>query len=53
MRGFISMVAGSLGGAVGWWLGSYEGFMTAFFISIICTGVAVYFCRRLMNEYLP
>jgi hypothetical protein len=53
MKGLISMLAGSLGGALGWWLGSYEGVMTAFFVSIILTGVAVYYCRRLMNEYLP
>ena len=53
MRGFISMVAGSLAGALGWWLGAFEGVMTAFFVSIIFTGVAVYYCRRLMDEYLP
>jgi hypothetical protein len=53
MKGIATTIAASLGGGLGWWLGSREGVMTAFFVSVIFTAVAVYFCRRLMDEYLP
>lgn len=53
MRGIISFVAGSLGGALGWWLGRFEGVMTAFFLSVLGTAVAIYYARRLADEYLP
>jgi hypothetical protein len=47
------MLAGSLGGALGWWLGGLEGIMTAFFLSVLGTALGVYAARRLMDEYLP
>ena len=53
MKGLATLIAGSLGGALGWWLGSLRGVMTAFFLSVICTAVAGYYCRKVINEYLP
>jgi hypothetical protein len=53
MKGLATLIAGSLGGALGWWLGSFAGVMTAFFLSVIATAAAGYLCRRMMNEYLP
>jgi hypothetical protein len=53
MKGIIATLGGSLGGAVGWWLGKLAGVMTAFFLSILGTAVGVYLVRRLMAEYLP
>jgi hypothetical protein len=53
MRGFIAMLGGSLGGALGWWVGRLEGVMTAFFLSVVGTAAGVYVVRRLMEEYLP
>ena len=53
MKGIAAMIAGSLGGALGWWLGNFEGVMTAFFLSVIGTAGGVYLCRRVMDEYLP
>lgn len=53
MKGLIVTLLASLGGALGWWLGAFEGTMTAFFLSIIGTAVGVYFARRLIVEYLP
>ena len=47
------MVGGTLGSALGWWLGALEGIMTAFFLSVLGTGLGVYLARRLMDEYLP
>ncbi len=53
MKGFIVLVVSSIAGGIGWWLGAFEGVMTAFFVSVICTGVSIYYCRRLINQYLP
>jgi membrane protein YqaA with SNARE-associated domain len=53
VRGLIATIGGSLGGALGWWLGKLEGVMTAFFLSILGTAAGVYLVRRLMEEYLP
>jgi hypothetical protein len=47
------MLAGSLGGGIGWWLGGQVGVMTAFFLSILGTAVAMYFTRKWIAEYLP
>ncbi|HSB53712.1 MAG TPA: hypothetical protein VLD58_05125 [Gemmatimonadales bacterium] len=53
MKWLISLVAGSLGGALGWWLGNLEGVMTGFFLSVIGTAVATYYAKRMIDEYLP
>lgn len=53
MKWMITMVAGSLGGGIGWWLGSQEGVMTGFFLSVLGTAIAVYYARRMIDEYLP
>jgi len=53
VKGLITMVGGTLGGGLGWWLGALEGTMTAFFISVLGTALGVYISRRLIDEYLP
>lgn len=53
MRGLIVLLAASLGGAIGWWLGAHVGFMTAFIVSVVGTGLGVYGGRRFIREYLP
>jgi hypothetical protein len=53
MKGFIVLVVSSIAGGLGWWLGAFEGVMTAFFVSIIFTAVSIFYCKRLMDEYLP
>lgn len=53
MKWLISALAGTLGGAAGWYVGRLEGVMTAFFLSVIGTAVAAWYARRLADEYLP
>lgn len=38
-----------LGGWLGWWIGDHFGLMTAFLLSMVCTGLGIYFGRRLVQ----
>jgi len=50
MVGFLGM---SVGGALGWWLGAKVGFMTAFLLSVVGSGVGLYFARRWLSDFIP
>ena len=48
----LSMFIGATaGGAIGWWAGSFVGFMTAFFVSTVGTGVGMYYAKRFADNY--
>jgi hypothetical protein len=47
----LILIAATIGGAIGWWLGAFIGFMTAFFMSIVGTAAGVYIARRWASEY--
>jgi len=49
----LVLVASTILGSVGWWLGGMIGTMTAFMLSTIGTGVGVYLGRWFAREYLP
>lgn len=51
MRKVLTFVGATLGGAVGWWLGSLVGFMTAFFVSMVGTAAGVYYGARIAKTY--
>lgn len=36
-----------IGSWLGWWLGDHIGLMTAFLLSMVGTGLGIYFGRRL------
>jgi hypothetical protein len=48
---FIGMI---LGGYVGWWAGEYIGlgFMGAFLVSTLGSGIGVFVAWRIMRDYL-
>jgi hypothetical protein len=48
----ITVITATVGGAFGWWLGSYVGFMMAYFVSIFGTAAGVYLGRRWTALYL-
>jgi len=50
MLGFIGA---TIGGAIGWWAGNFVGFMTAFFVSMVGTGIGIYAGKRLADHYEP
>lgn len=41
-----------IGGWIGWVIGNLVGMMTAFFLSIIFSGIGMYVGRRISQEYL-
>jgi uncharacterized protein len=42
----------TVGGAIGWYAGSIVGYMTAFILSCVGTGVGLYVARRYSQQYL-
>jgi hypothetical protein len=49
----LIMIAGSVGGAVGWWAGDFMGIFAAWMLSLVGTAAAMYFTRRATKTYLP
>jgi hypothetical protein len=47
----LMLVATSVGGAVGWSLGSAVGPMTAFFLSVVGSGVGLWGAARFGREF--
>jgi hypothetical protein len=50
MAGFLG---GTVGGAIGWWLGEGAGYRTAFLLSMVGTGVGMHYAVKLARERLP
>jgi len=53
MERVIIGLGATIGGYVGWWLGERWGIMIAFTLSMVGTGVGIYYGRRAAREYLP
>lgn len=53
MKKLLAMVGATLGGSLGWWLGSGIGIMTAFLLSVVGTGAGVYVAIQINRNYLP
>jgi hypothetical protein len=53
METVIVMVATTLLGGVGWWLGELVGIFTAFALSVVGTAAGVYVGRWFVRNYLP
>jgi hypothetical protein len=49
MTKLLILVGSTIGGGIGWWLGDRLGMMTAFIVSMIGTGVGIYFGRRVAD----
>ena len=52
MNRMIGFIGATVGGAVGWWAGSFIGVMTGFFLSVIGTALGVYLARRWVAHLL-
>lgn len=53
MKGVLRLVGMSAGGWVGWVLGAQVSFFTAFIVSVVGTGVGLYFAQRALDRLLP
>jgi hypothetical protein len=47
----VSFIGMTIGGAIGWYAGNFVGFMTAFILSCVGTGVGLYVARRVVRQY--
>jgi hypothetical protein len=52
MKKVLIFLSISVGGWIGWWLGTHIGFMTAYFLSIFGGAAGLYTGRRVMNRYM-
>jgi hypothetical protein len=52
MTRILMFLAATIGGSIGWWLGAFIGFMTAFVFSVVGTAAAVYYARRWSMQYI-
>jgi hypothetical protein len=46
------LVGATIVGAGGWWLGGHVGFMTAFMLNVVGSGVGLYAGRKAARYYL-
>ena len=53
MTRLLGLIFAGMGSALGWWIGARMGFMAAFFLSILGTGVGLYYGTRFAREWLP
>ena len=53
MKGFLNLVGMSVGGWIGWALGSQVSIFTAFIVSMVGTGVGLFYTQRAIKHMLP
>lgn len=53
MEKFFAFIGAVTGGYAGWALGATVGTATAFIVSIIGTGIGIYYGRRFAQHYNP
>ncbi|HMI16074.1 MAG TPA: hypothetical protein VK526_06910 [Bradyrhizobium sp.] len=51
MTKLIIFIAATIGGAIGWWLGEGFGFMTAFMVSTVFSGIGIYYGKKLAQRF--
>jgi hypothetical protein len=51
MRKLMVLIGTTVGSSIGWWLGDKFGLMTAFTLSIVGTGVGMYYGIKYAREY--
>ena len=53
MKGFLNFFGMSVGGWIGWALGAQVSIFTAFVVSMVGTGVGLFYTRRAVKHLLP
>lgn len=51
MSKLFAFLGMTVGGWIGWTVGGHFGLFAAFLLSIVGTGVGLYYGRKLANEY--
>ena len=52
METLVGLIAATVLGGAGWWLGAHVGVMTAFMLNMVGTGIGLYAGRRAARHYL-
>jgi hypothetical protein len=52
MGKLFSFIGATIGSYAGWALGATVGLTTAFMVSMVGTGIGIYFGRRLAKNYI-
>ena len=53
MKGFLNLFGMSVGGWIGWALGAQVSFFAAFIVSMVGTGVGLFYSQRAIKRLLP
>ncbi len=53
MKRFLDLVGMTAGGWLGWTVGAWVSLFTAFIVSMVGTGVGLYYTRRFTKQLLP
>lgn len=53
MRYLIGLIASSITGAIGWWIGAQIGTMTAYLVSTVAGAVGLYYGLKWARDVLP
>ena len=53
MKRFLSLLGMSAGGWIGWAIGAQVSIFTAFIVSMVGTGVGLYYTQRVVKRLLP
>jgi hypothetical protein len=53
MKRFLNFFGMSVGGWIGWALGAQVSIFTAFMVSMVGTGVGLYYTQRAVKRLLP
>lgn len=53
MKAILNLCGTTLGGWLGWAIGAKVSIFTAFVISTIASGVALYYCNKFTRAMLP
>ncbi len=53
MKGFVRFVGITAGGWIGWFIGAPVSIFTAFMVSMVGSGVGLYFTQKFVKRYLP
>ncbi|MGE5749758.1 MAG: hypothetical protein ACM31F_07345 [Gemmatimonas sp.] len=51
MSKLFMLVGSTIGSYAGWWMGAHIGMMTAFAVSMVGTGVGIYYGRQVAQRY--
>jgi hypothetical protein len=53
MKGVLNMLGMTVGGWIGWVLGARISFFTAFIVSMVGTGLGLYYAQKVTRALLP